>query len=1039
MRCAGWPHIVFFLVFATASQTHANQFAGGTGELHDPYQIATASQLISIGSDQNHLDKHFVLVNDIDLYPGLPGNWVFAQAVIASDTEELTPGFQGNSFTGQFDGSGFSINNLAISGDGYLGLFGKVSEKAQVYNLTVAQASVVGTGTFCGAISGDNRGRLDNCHSTGTMSGIGGIGGLLGSNFGNVSGCSHTGSTSGQNAIGGLVGDNRGHLTDCQSTGTVFGTYLGSGTGGLVGRNSDTMNHCASSTTVSGNSRAGGLVGDNTGSVTHCYYTGAVSGTDYVGGLAGWNGSRGDVGYCYSAGDISASEGVGGLIGRNERLSRITNCYSTAKTSGIRDVGGLVGSSGGEIAHCYSIGKVSGEVNTGGLLGAGFGVVETAITKGCFWDIEASGLTESAAGTGLSTESMQTLQPYLDAGWDFKGYVQNGLHDIWQMPDASGYPMLTVFNDAQDGLLRGNGTSDDPFLIASATELGAIYQNPDAAYILEANIDMSGTQWSTAVIPTFGGNFDGNGYAISHLTISGHNTLGLFGELGPGAEIHDLGVVDVNISGTGSSVGGLVGSVQGSKVRQCYSTGYVSGNIQVGGLVGYNGDGSVLECYSTVTVSGDSSLGGLIGENTGQIQACYTAGIIEGSFCGGLVGYNKGPVSRCYSTSFVEGTNHLGGLVGQGSQNVTESFWNTETSGQTESAGGIGLTTVQMNQKANYLEAGWSFTYHPIGNPEAVWWMPEQDSPRLWWQYGYAYCPSPVDHAVMVTLTPLLQWSSGGPGLQHDVYFGKDKDAVANADVDNQNVFCGRQSAETLSYSPNALEYGQTYYWRIDGVNDTDSTIPRKGAVWSFSTWDFVSVQVVDDFESYDDQCNRIYFTWQDGWGHTGGEKIQDCDIVPFEGNGSWAVVGNIVAPYASQTIVYGGSQSLPMDYSNVGSPWFSETQRTWPTPQNWAVNNADALTLYFRGHKENTPDRLYVAIEDRSGHVDVVVHPNPMAVLTEKWHVWHIPLADLEAEKIEVAAIYKLTIGVGDQDNPQPRAAGRLYIDDIQLTNHME
>ncbi|RPJ34751.1 MAG: hypothetical protein EHM35_09630, partial [Planctomycetaceae bacterium] len=63
----------------------AVEFAGGTGEPNDPYQIATAEQLIAIGSDPNLLDRHFVLVANLDLDPNQPGGQVFDRAVIAPE------------------------------------------------------------------------------------------------------------------------------------------------------------------------------------------------------------------------------------------------------------------------------------------------------------------------------------------------------------------------------------------------------------------------------------------------------------------------------------------------------------------------------------------------------------------------------------------------------------------------------------------------------------------------------------------------------------------------------------------------------------------------------------------------------------------------------------------------------------------------------------------------------------------------------------------------------------------------------------------
>ena len=83
------------------------EFDGGTGEAENPYRIATAEQLVSIGSDATLMDKHFVLLNDIDLDPNLPGGRVFDGAVIAGD--------YANPFTGTLDGKGHRILNLTIA------------------------------------------------------------------------------------------------------------------------------------------------------------------------------------------------------------------------------------------------------------------------------------------------------------------------------------------------------------------------------------------------------------------------------------------------------------------------------------------------------------------------------------------------------------------------------------------------------------------------------------------------------------------------------------------------------------------------------------------------------------------------------------------------------------------------------------------------------------------------------------------------------------------------------------------------------------
>ena len=92
------------------------QYSGGTGEPNDPYQIATAADLIALGEEPNDYDKHFILTADIDLDPNLPARKIFDRAVIAPSW--AAP------FTGVFDGNGHVVLNLTIAGEDYIGLFG---------------------------------------------------------------------------------------------------------------------------------------------------------------------------------------------------------------------------------------------------------------------------------------------------------------------------------------------------------------------------------------------------------------------------------------------------------------------------------------------------------------------------------------------------------------------------------------------------------------------------------------------------------------------------------------------------------------------------------------------------------------------------------------------------------------------------------------------------------------------------------------------------------------------------------------------------
>jgi hypothetical protein len=196
-------------------------------------------------------------------------------------------------------------------------------------------------------------------------------------------------------------------------------------------------------------------------------------------------------------------------------------------------------------------------------------------------------------------------------------------------------------------------------------------------------------------------------------------------------------------------LGGLVGSNWGSITSSC-STGTVSGDDYVGGLVGSNW-GSITSSCSTGTVSGEERVGGLVGRNrgSGSITNCYSTGAVTGNAqVGGLIGQNHGDVSQCYSTGSVSGNRNVGGLVGDDwVAGVIESFWDTETSGQTASAGGVGKTTAEMQTASTFLEAGWDFVDETVNGTEDIWSICEGTNyPKLVWQISPAdfVCPDGI-------------------------------------------------------------------------------------------------------------------------------------------------------------------------------------------------------------------------------------------------------------------------------------------------------
>jgi Leucine-rich repeat (LRR) protein len=315
--------------------------------------------------------------------------------------------------------------------------------------------------------------------------------------------------------------------------------------------------------------------------------------------------------------------------------------------------------------------------------------------------------------------------------------------------------------------------------------------------------------------------------------------------------------------------------------------------------------------------------------------------------------------------------------------------------------------------------------------------------PNIYMNYDpcpWAFEGRPYDGALDAQQRPYLRWTAGVHATRHDVYFGDDKEAVANATTASTDLYRGRQARPDVEYIPNALERKKTYYWRVDEIDEAHPENPWEGEVWSFTTADFL---VVDDFELYTGNevaGQTIFQTWLDGYGfHYPGPSSRAGSEFPeprepnYPGNGTGALVRRGRAPFVEQTIVHGGRQSMPFSYNNTRAPWYSETERTWATPQDWTIYGADTLTLYFLGQASNARDNFYVAVKDSEGEIVVLPHLNPDAVRTNDWQEWSIPLLVLSAAGVNVTSIQKMYVGVGDLGNPRPGGTGTVYIDDIR------
>ena len=285
----------------------------------------------------------------------------------------------------------------------------------------------------------------------------------------------------------------------------------------------------------------------------------------------------------------------------------------------------------------------------------------------------------------------------------------------------------------------GTGEPNDPHQITTAEDLMLLGETPEdynKHFILTADIDLDPNLpglkvFDKAVIapdinefeldfqgPTFTGVFDGDGHTISSLKTAGKSFLGLFGTLAPDAHVRNLGVLSAHIVGTDEAIGILAGRQSGNMVR-CYSTGLAQGSSRVGGLVGHNltrfnrnQEVQISSCYSTAIVYGNDMIAGLVGENDGTVSECYSIG----------------PVIR---NDRARG--RAGGLVvaplkqrrGDYTGTVLNSFWDMETSGQSSSGGGLGCSTIQMQDVNNYHDQGWDFLGADTDGLHDTWQIPD--------------------------------------------------------------------------------------------------------------------------------------------------------------------------------------------------------------------------------------------------------------------------------------------------------------------------
>lgn len=711
------------------------------------YQLSSASAINLNGASSGFSvdGTAYTVVRDVNQFQGissnLSGQYVLATNIDASDTTGWNAGAGfaplGDSttpFSGTLDGLGHAVSNLFInrgSADN-VGLFG-YAQNASLRNIGLTSASIIGQSNVGGLLGYLNTSlagssSIQNSYVSGNIIATSNGGGLLGNN----------------NNAGGTVNLNLNY-----SLGAVGG---GSSLGGLIGY---------SLTTDGGNTL-----------VSNSYSASNVAATgSNAGGLMGWN-------YTTNTGSVATS-------------SVVSNSYATGSVyaPGGARVGGLVGVnlasnsafSTATVSDSYASGAVTGSSSVGGLIGINS---DYASASNSYWDADTTG---QANGIGADNAvSSNIVRVYGNTGPNSSAYAKAGYANLdfnndWFIADTAGRPMLRAFLNTLD--------------VSGKVGVGSLYQleginaNLSGSYYLTRDIDASATAasvtagnngnradvWSGKGFAPIGntpaffsGMLDGRNHTVDGLNIKRSDLTGLIG-YGRNVTVQDIGLTNLNISGR-QTVGGLIGIVMlgdggSSSVKNVYTTGTVSAStLFAGGLIGavcnegcvattgsYNFDLSGSYSSATVTAA-QGYAGGLVGSVYGKgnysINHSYFAGSVSGSqYIGGIVGtsnYMAGQVlslNQVYASGPVSASvGSVGGLVGDAlaDTSISNSYWNTESTGQASATGNnlatqtqvIGLTNAQSKQLASY--ANWGSDIDAQGGTGSIWRIYEgQTAPLL--------------------------------------------------------------------------------------------------------------------------------------------------------------------------------------------------------------------------------------------------------------------------------------------------------------------
>lgn len=546
----------------------ASEFAGGTGEENDPYQISTAAQLAYLAQKVNageaYRYKYIVLTADIDLA-----------------NKEWTPiGIYRNSFQGNFDGRNHTVTRMRISNSSmdYGGLFGECRRhniNSAIKNITVKNSDINGK-RFVGAIVGRAEGiNIENCRSIANTinseKNVGGICGYFGGNpGGKVSQCYNSSKVTGDDSAGGIAGiGDRCTAENCLNTGEIKVTTRQdeSTGGGIFGFFNDSIasasiTACVNLGKVSGGASFGGIVGrtdsKSTGHISNCYYN-----MDAItGGF--------DAGTALTAGQLCGAlpEGLDSTIWKEGSVDT-----SIAKAT---DTGSRFGTATGTYINLTKVAKI-GETKT-----ASVPVYNYVTTNGDDWDIYTLITTaEEFAAIGQDTTK-----------WSANYVLANDI-------DVSGVQLSSIGDPGTlyTGKFSGDGHTISHINLKKGNGYGSLFGYvKDKVMLLAVN---------------------------GEIDLGNNDAGGICGNLSYG-EIYGCSFI-----GTvkGATVGGICAHVGSGKISQCFFAGDLQGRNATAGICGMGGNvGGINHCISIATIDiteNDGNLAGITNSRDYGVTKCY--------------------------------------------------------------------------------------------------------------------------------------------------------------------------------------------------------------------------------------------------------------------------------------------------------------------------------------------------------------------------------------------------------------------------------